>query len=144
MHNQHLYKSCTKEVYGHCRFLLPWLSVPSLFFCNPELKNCWSGWPGIGPTTLDLCSKSGAYDLSDTATPCALIKISFFSSLKTILEHKGMQGNKEELPRSFIWPHQGPRLARDKKHAGFICNKGREVYKYTSEISLTYEYVPSF
>jgi len=41
------------------------------FFCNPELKNCWHGWPGIEPTTttLDLSSQSVAYDLSATATP---------------------------------------------------------------------------
>jgi len=43
--------------------------VPLLIFCNPGLKNYWHGWPGIEPTTLDLCSQSGAYDLSATATP---------------------------------------------------------------------------
>jgi len=40
-----------------------------IFFCNLGLKNCWHGWPGIEPTTLDLSSQSGAYDLSATATP---------------------------------------------------------------------------
>jgi len=35
-----------------------------LIFCNPGLKNCWHGRPGIEPTTLDLNSQSGAYDLS--------------------------------------------------------------------------------
>jgi len=39
------------------------------FFCNPGLKNCWNGLPGIEPTTLDLSSQSGAYDLSAMATP---------------------------------------------------------------------------
>jgi len=39
------------------------------FFCNPGLKNCWHGWPGIEPPTLDLSSQSGAYDFSATATP---------------------------------------------------------------------------
>jgi len=33
------------------------------------LKNCWYGRPEIEPTTLDLSSQSGAYDLSATATP---------------------------------------------------------------------------
>jgi len=33
------------------------------------LKNCWLGWAGIEPITLDLCSQSGAYDRSATATP---------------------------------------------------------------------------
>jgi len=32
------------------------------------LKNCWHGWPGIEPTTIDLCFQSGAYNLSAMAT----------------------------------------------------------------------------
>jgi len=40
------------------------------FFCTTGLKNCWHGRPGIEPTTFDLSSQSGAYDLSATATPC--------------------------------------------------------------------------
>jgi len=28
------------------------------------LINCWHWWLGIEPTTLDLCSQSGAYDLA--------------------------------------------------------------------------------
>jgi len=37
------------------------------WFCNPVLKNCWHGRPGIELTTLDLCSQSDVYDLSVTA-----------------------------------------------------------------------------
>jgi len=33
------------------------------------LKNCWHGRLGIEPTTFDLNSQSGAYDLSAMATP---------------------------------------------------------------------------
>jgi len=46
------------------------------FFCNPGLKNCWHGWPGIEPTTitLDISSQSGAYDLSATAIVDGWIK----------------------------------------------------------------------
>jgi len=41
-----------------------------IIFCDPGLKNCWHGWPGVEPTTLDLCSQSpGAYDLSAAAQP---------------------------------------------------------------------------
>jgi len=52
-----------------------------IFFCNPGLKNCWHGWPGIEPTTktLDLSSQSGAYDLSATAS------INQFSSSRLLL-----------------------------------------------------------
>jgi len=39
-----------------------------LIFLNPVLKNCWHGWPGIEPKTLNICSQSGAVDLSSTAT----------------------------------------------------------------------------
>jgi len=63
MHNQHLYTSLAIEVYGHCRLLLPWMRVPSWFFCNPGLKNCWHGRLGVEPTT-NLSSQPGAYDLS--------------------------------------------------------------------------------
>jgi len=38
-----------------------------IFFCNPGLKNSWQGLLGIEPTTLDLSSQSGAFDLSATA-----------------------------------------------------------------------------
>jgi len=55
MRYQHLCKSPAIEVYGDCRLLLPWLRVSGRFFCNPELKNCWHGRPGIEPTTLYLC-----------------------------------------------------------------------------------------
>jgi len=44
-----------------------------IFFCNSGLKNCWHRLPGIEPTTLDLSSESGAYDLSAEATPCLLL-----------------------------------------------------------------------
>jgi len=39
------------------------------FFFNPSLKNCWHGWLGIAPTTLDLCHQPGAFDYSATTTP---------------------------------------------------------------------------
>jgi len=32
--------------------MVTWLQVPSWFFCNPELKNCWHGLLGIEPTTF--------------------------------------------------------------------------------------------
>jgi len=81
MHDQHLYKIPAIEVYGHCRLLLPWQRVPYFWFCcNPGLKNCWHGWPGIELTNSDFSSQSGAYDLSATATPlrnCCKVHISF-------------------------------------------------------------------
>jgi len=43
MRDHYLYKSPAIEVYGHSRFLLPWLRVPSSFFSNPGLKNCRHG-----------------------------------------------------------------------------------------------------
>jgi len=70
MHDQHFYKSPAIEVYGHCRLLLPKLRVPCWFFSQSGIENCWHGRPGIEPTTLDINSQSGAYDLSATATPC--------------------------------------------------------------------------
>jgi len=57
MCDQHLYKSPTIEVYGHCRLLLPRLRVNCLFFCNLRLKNCRHGQLWIEPTTLDLSSQ---------------------------------------------------------------------------------------
>jgi len=82
MGNQHLYKSPAIEVYGSCRLLPPWLRVPSWFyFFNPGLKNCWLGWPGIEPITLDLSSQTGAYDVSATATLNG--SFSFYISLKS-------------------------------------------------------------
>jgi len=50
------------------------------FFCNPELKNCWHGRPGIEPTTLDVSSQSGAYDLSATATPLVWLLLFLYFS----------------------------------------------------------------
>jgi len=50
------------------------------FFCDSSLKNCWFGWPGIEPTTLDLSSQSGAYDLSATAT--LLSKLQAFAKVE--------------------------------------------------------------
>jgi len=67
MQDQHLLWSNTLEVSGHYRLLLPRLRVD--FFSIPGLKNCWPWWPGIEPTTLDLSSQSGAFDLSATVTP---------------------------------------------------------------------------
>jgi len=63
MRDQYLYKSPAIEVYGHAVYYYPDWGC----FCNPGLKNCWNGRLGIEPTTLDLCSQSGAYDLSATA-----------------------------------------------------------------------------
>jgi len=39
-------------------------SALMIFFCNPGLKNCCHVWPGIEPSTLDLSSQPGAFDLS--------------------------------------------------------------------------------
>jgi len=41
MANTFIIKSPSIEVYGHCRLLLPNLRVPSSFFGNQRLKNCW-------------------------------------------------------------------------------------------------------
>jgi len=68
MRDQHLFKSPALEVFNHCRLLLTDWECLIDFFCNPGLKNCWHGRPGIESTTLDLSSQSGAYDLSDTVT----------------------------------------------------------------------------
>jgi len=78
MHNQHLYQGPTIEVYGPRRLLLRWLSVPSWFFCNPGLKNCSHERLVIEPTTLDLGSQSGAYNLSATATLIAFLSLYYF------------------------------------------------------------------
>jgi len=40
-----------------------------VIFLQSEVENCWHERLSIEPTTLDLCSQSGAYDLSATATP---------------------------------------------------------------------------
>jgi len=69
MQDQHLYQSPTIEVYGHCRLLLPRLSVPIVeFFCYLGLKNCWHGL-GFELNSLDLFSQSGIFDHSAMATP---------------------------------------------------------------------------
>jgi len=68
MHDQHLYQNPAIEVSGHCRIQLLWLRVPTWFFCNPGWKNCSHGW-GFETTILDLCSQSGAYELSATVIP---------------------------------------------------------------------------
>jgi len=54
---------------SHCRLLLPWLRMPCWCFCNPGLKICSHGLLGIEPTTLDVSSQSGVYDLAVMATP---------------------------------------------------------------------------
>jgi len=44
------------------------------------MKNGWCGWPGIEPTTLDLSSQSGVFDLSAPAkkNPPPPIKIEVY------------------------------------------------------------------
>jgi len=75
MGDQHLYKSPAIDVYSHCTdYYYPDCGCLVDFFCNLGLKNCWHGGLGIDPTTLDLSSQSGAYDLSAMATP-ALIQL---------------------------------------------------------------------
>jgi len=78
--DQHHCKSPAIEVYGNCR---SWLRVRCWFFCNPELKNCWHGRPGIEPTTLDLSFQSGAYDLLATATPLVWLLLFLYFSLSS-------------------------------------------------------------
>jgi len=57
----HLYKS-------HCRLLLPWLRMLCWFFLKSWVEKLLAcGW-GFEPTTLDLSSQSGGYDLSAMAT----------------------------------------------------------------------------
>jgi len=72
MCDQHLYQSPVIEVYEtadyynnltECAFMI--------FLCNLGLKNYLHG-QGFEPTTLDLSSQSGAFDLSATATPLAI------------------------------------------------------------------------
>jgi len=91
MRDQHLFKSPAIGAYCHCRLLLPWLRVPCWFFCNPGLKNCRHGQLGFEPTTLDLCSQSGANDLSATATPYQFAKFSKTRSNETIAWHEWKQ-----------------------------------------------------
>jgi len=59
MHDQHLYKNPTIEVYGHCRLLLPWLRVPCWFFLQSRVEKWVAGWLGIEPATTDLSSQLG-------------------------------------------------------------------------------------
>jgi len=50
MQDQHLYKSPAVEVYGHYKFLLPWLRVPSwLFFAMRGWKIAGMGCLGLNP-----------------------------------------------------------------------------------------------
>jgi len=65
MRDQHLYKSPSVEVYWSLQITINLTeSALLIFFCNLGLKNCWHGLLGIEPTTLDLGSQSGAYNLS--------------------------------------------------------------------------------
>jgi len=77
MRDQHLYKSPSIDVMATADYYYPDWECLVDFFCNPGLKNCWHGWPGIEPTTttLDLSSQSGAYDLSAMATPLVIVVI---------------------------------------------------------------------
>jgi len=68
MHDLHPYKSPAIEVVTADYYYPDWECLVDFFF-NPRLKNCWHGRPEIEPTTLDLSSQPGAYDLSATATP---------------------------------------------------------------------------
>jgi len=99
MRDQRLYKSLAIEVYGHCRLLLPWKRVPCwFFFFNPGLKDRWHGWPGIEPTTLDLNSQWGAYDLSAMATPMIPRK-----DLVSVTDHFQKKTKYRSLDILFSW-----------------------------------------
>jgi len=68
--SQHLYKSPAIEVYVTADYHYPDLGCLVDFFAIQVEKLI----AGIEPTTLDLCSQSGAYDLSATATPAVSLK----------------------------------------------------------------------
>jgi len=63
MPKQHLYKSHTIEIYGHCRSLLPWPRLSCWFFLQSRVEKLLE-LSGIEPKTFDLGSQSGAYYLS--------------------------------------------------------------------------------
>jgi len=67
MRDQYLNKRPAIEDYGHCRLLLPWLREPVWFFFATGVEKLLA-WAGGDWThnPLDLCSQSGAYDLSVT------------------------------------------------------------------------------
>jgi len=55
MRNQHLHMSPVIEVFMvTADYYYPDWECLVDFLCNPGLKNCWHGQPGIEPTTLDL------------------------------------------------------------------------------------------
>jgi len=69
MRDQHPYNSPAIEVYvATADYYYPDLGCLFDFLCNPGLKNCWHGLLGIKPTTFDLSSQSGAFDLSASAS----------------------------------------------------------------------------
>jgi len=63
-----------------------------IFFCNLGLKNYWHGRPEIEPTTLDLSSQSGAYDLAATATP---LYTPFIFHLKKVVQERKSEEDKQ-------------------------------------------------
>jgi len=107
MRDQQLYKSPAIEVHGHCRLLLPWLRVPCWFFLQSGVEKLL----GIEPTTLDLSSQSGAYDLLDTAD-FYLPNLPIFPTRPSSLNFWGKFGVKLSLNsrnrwcfiRFFPWP----------------------------------------
>jgi len=110
--NQHLYQSPTMEDYGHCKLLLLRLRVPSWFFCSPGLKSCSHGLLGIEPTTLGLCSQSGAYDLSAMAIFNSSKERAFMSDSKLLNQMLFLL-----LSRDGPWPNLSILLTRSKKEA---------------------------
>jgi len=68
MLEQHLYKSPTIEVNGFLQVSITLTYGALLIFFQSEVKKLLV-WLAIEPTTLDLGSKSGVVDLSDTTSP---------------------------------------------------------------------------
>jgi len=68
--DQYLYKSLAihRHVHGQCRLCTITVTESALliFLQSARLKNCWHGWV-FEPTTLDLSSQSGAFDLPSMA-----------------------------------------------------------------------------
>jgi len=75
----------------------------SAFFCNPGLKNCWHGRPGMEPTTttttLDLSSQSGAYDLSTMMSKVERLEPKTFNVTLNKLENCDWQKHSNAIKR---------------------------------------------
>jgi len=82
MLDQHLFKSPAKEVYGHCRLLLPWLRVPSLFFWQLRVEKLLAWAAGDWTHNLkSLFSVRCLWPLSH-GNPWGVYKLNVYSVLK--------------------------------------------------------------